>query len=103
VIPLELQCAYAKVPQPVSEFKFHPTRRWRFDYAWPEQKLAVEIEGGAFTNGRHTRGAGFIKDMEKYNAAAAAGWRVLRYTPSQVASGMVLEQVERLLKAESRL
>ena len=67
-------------PEPVPELRFHPTRRWRFDFAWPESRIAVECEGGVWTRGRHTRGAGFIADCEKYNAAAALGWCVFRCT-----------------------
>jgi len=62
----------------VKEHRFHATRRWRFDYAWIAHLLALEVEGGIWTRGRHTRGAGYQKDIEKYNAAALAGWRVLR-------------------------
>lgn len=68
----------------VKEFTFHPTRKWRFDYAIPAHKIAVEVEGGAWTQGRHTRPKGFIGDMEKYNAATLLGWRVLRVTPSDL-------------------
>lgn len=71
-----------QVPAPVAEHRFAPPRRWRFDYAWPEHRVALEVEGGVWTGGRHTRGAGFLKDMEKYNEAARLGWRVLRCTPS---------------------
>lgn len=77
-------CLVAGVPVPMPEYRFDTRRQWRFDWAWPDQKIALEIEGGAFTQGRHTRGAGFLKDMEKYNAAAVAGWRVLRVTPGQM-------------------
>ncbi len=84
VPPLIGLCRAAGLPVPVAEHRFAPPRRWRFDYAWPEQKVAVEIDGGAFVQGRHTRGAGFVKDMEKSNAAVLAGWRVLRYTPQQL-------------------
>ncbi|MDR3245012.1 MAG: hypothetical protein LBT50_01105 [Prevotellaceae bacterium] len=65
----------------VKEFLFHPTRKWRFDYALPAHKIALEVEGGAWTNGRHTRPQGFINDIEKYNAATLLGWRVFRVTP----------------------
>ena len=69
-----------ELPTPVPEHKFHPKRRWRFDFAWPEHMVAVEIEGGVWNNGRHNRASGFIADCDKYNAAALLGWRVLRYT-----------------------
>lgn len=59
-------------------------RRWRFDYAHPALKIAIEIEGGIYSGGRHTRGKGFINDMEKYNVAIIDGWKLLRYTPQQI-------------------
>jgi very-short-patch-repair endonuclease len=62
-------------------------RRWRFDFACESLKIAIEVEGGAWTRGRHTRGTGFISDMLKYNRAATMGWRVLRYTPEQFSGG----------------
>ena len=71
-----------KLPAPVPELRFAPPRKWRFDYAWPEQKVALEVEGGVWTNGRHTRGAGFLADVAKYNRAAILGWRLLRCTPA---------------------
>ena len=71
---------------PVKEYKFHPTRKWRFDYAFPESMVAVEVEGGVWTGGRHTSGAGFLKDMEKYNTALLHGWRVYRVTPKTLTS-----------------
>ena len=67
-----------------TEYKFHPHRRWRFDYANPELKIAVEQEGGVWISGRHNRGKGFLGDMEKYNAAIVMGWRVLRYPPDKM-------------------
>jgi len=77
----------SRLPIPVREWKFHDTRKWRFDFAWPDRKLAVELEGGIWINGAHNRGLHFTSDCEKYNAAALLGWTVLRYT-----SGM-LEQM----------
>lgn len=63
------------------EISFHPARRWRFDFAWPAARVAVEVEGGIWSAGpsRHLTGAGFIEDAEKYNAAAALGWCVQRW------------------------
>lgn len=62
------------------EFRFHSERRWRFDCAVPRRKLAFEYEGAVFTAGRHSRGAGIVKDAEKYNEAALLGWTVIRLT-----------------------
>ena len=75
------------------EHRFHPVRRWRFDFALIDYKLAIEVEGGVWTKGRHTRPTGFIKDMEKYNAAAALGWRVLRFTPDQLLKQKTIETI----------
>lgn len=66
------------------EYQFALPRKWRFDFCWPDLKLAVEIEGGTWIQGRHSRGKGFEKDAEKYNTAAMLGWLVLRFTTRQV-------------------
>jgi len=66
------------------EYVFHPTRKWRFDWAMPEAKVAVEVEGGVWMGGGHTRGAGYSANLEKYNAAAALGWIVFRFTPKML-------------------
>lgn len=68
----------------VKEYKFHPERKWRFDYAIPKYKIALEVEGGVWTRGRHTRPKGFLSDMEKYNTATLYGWRVFRTTPNDL-------------------
>lgn len=68
----------------VKEYKFHPERRWRFDYAVPAYKIALEVEGGVWTQGRHTRPQGFLGDIEKYNTATLMGWRVFRTTPTDL-------------------
>lgn len=68
----------------IKEFKFHPERRWRFDYAIPQYKIALEVEGGVWTQGRHTRPQGFLGDIEKYNTATLMGWRVFRITPTDL-------------------
>lgn len=68
------------IPAWVEEHRFDRVRKWRFDFAWPSRMLAVEVEGGTHSGGRHTRGAGYAADCEKYNAATISGWRVLRFT-----------------------
>lgn len=57
----------------LAEHRFHPVRKWKIDFYLPEYGIAIEIEGGAWTRGRHTRGKGFINDMEKYNEISIAG------------------------------
>ncbi len=76
--PLDGQPAF---PEPCREYLFHPSRRWRLDLAWPDRKVAVELEGGVYFGlGRHTRAVGYEGDCYKYSHAAALGWRVLRFT-----------------------
>lgn len=79
-------CALHGLPTPVSEHKFHPKRRWRFDYAWPDKLTAVEIDGGIWRKGggAHSRPSNILRDMEKINAAVLLGWRVLRFTPDRL-------------------
>jgi very-short-patch-repair endonuclease len=87
-----------KIKKPQKEFKFLQDRRFRFDFAWPEEKLAVEIEGGVWTGGRHTRGKGYISDMEKYNLATLNGWKLLRYTPDQIMKIEIYDQIKLCLE-----
>lgn len=94
---LALQIRAVKLPEPVREHRFHETRKWRFDFAYPAQKLAIEVEGGVWSGGRHTRGSGFTKDCEKYNAALMNGWRVYRCTPDMIKKGIVVADLSILL------
>jgi len=94
--PLVNLCRAVKIAEPVPEYRFH-TRRWRFDYAWPLHMLAMEIDGGVWTQGRHSRGAGKIADMEKLSEAAILGWRVLYAVPDDLKNGLALDRVMRAL------
>lgn len=85
-----------KIPEPVKEFRFHHTRKWRIDFAWTDIKLACEIEGGCWIGGRHTSGAGFVKDMEKYNALTENGWALLRYQPNKIDYEQIKRVYEKL-------
>jgi very-short-patch-repair endonuclease len=87
-------------PEWVEEHRWHPTRQWRFDFAWPKERVALEVEGGVWTGGRHNRAAGFIEDCEKYNEATADGWRVVRVTKEQIDSGRAVAWLQRLLACE---
>ena len=98
---LVLRQYFPILPAPETEYRFHPKRRWRFDFAWPKMKLAVEVEGGTWSGGRHTRGGGFAKDCEKYNAAVMLGWRVLRFTSGMIKRGEALEFLCELMNQET--
>ncbi len=82
-------------PPLVREHRFAPPRRWRFDFAHPASRVAVEVEGGVWNRGRHNRPKGFIADCEKYSAAALAGWTVVRLTRGQITE----EKVEEIIAA----
>lgn len=84
----------------VKEYKFHPTRRWRFDYALPQHKIALEVEGGVWTGGRHIRPQGFLGDIEKYNTAALMGWRVFRTTPDELIRTSTLNLLKQAITGE---
>ncbi len=86
-----------RMPSPVTEYDFAKPRRWRFDLAWPGLQLAVEVEGGTWVAGRHTRGDGYRKDCEKYNAAVLLGFRVLRFTTEMVESGEAAKTIKEAL------
>lgn len=85
------------LPAPETDHRFHPTRRWRFDGAYPDRLIAYEVEGGTWSGGRHVRGKGFERDCIKYNEAALLGWRVLRFTGAMVEDGRAVEILERAL------
>lgn len=80
------------------EYKFHPKRKWRADFALKNYKILVEIEGGVYTNGRHTRGSGFVKDCEKYNNAVMLGWKVLRFPTHEVMDNTAIEFLVEYIK-----
>ena len=93
---IEKYCGAEVVP----EFRFHPSRRFRIDYAIPSHRIAIEIEGGAWIGGRHTRGRGFIGDMEKYNLLTEYGWRLLRYQPGKIDYSQIARVVDSTQKCE---
>lgn len=84
----------------VREFRFHPIRKWRFDFAWPEQKIAVEVQGGIWLgkSGAHTSGKGRTRDIEKSNMAAKMGWRMLQIAPEHIKNGDALMWIKGILE-----
>ena len=95
---LAMHLRAARLPSPERELQFAKPRRWRFDFAWPQYMLALEVEGGTWTGGRHTRGKGFEADLEKYNTATLMGWRVVRVTSAMARDGRALRLVESALE-----
>lgn len=125
-LPIDLQILAAKLPEPESEYRFHPVRKWAFDRAWPDQKIAFEIEGGGFgrmvilgpgsverrkgksipvtgmlrIGGRHNTGQGAQADCEKYSWAAILGWMVIRATTTMIRDGLAITLLEAAFKAK---
>lgn len=89
-----------ELPEPEREYRFHTKRRWRFDLAYPVKMLAVEIEGGVWSGGRHTTGAGFSADCEKYNEASLLGWRIIRVTGDHIENGAAIDWIRRALREQ---
>lgn len=82
----------------VGMHEYRRGRNWRCDFAWPDRKLIVEVEGGVYTQGRHVRPSGFTKDLEKYNALTEAGWKLLRFSRREVTSGEALNVIRRVIE-----
>lgn len=83
--------------KPERQYRFHDVRKWRLDFAFPDAKVAIEVDGGTFTGGRHTRGRGYAEDCRKRAEAMLLGWRVLNATGEQVKSGEALRWTQALL------
>lgn len=104
-------CQQSSLPKPVPEYRFGAMHSggpgkglrerlkasglsdWRFDWAWPDEKVALEVEGGLFNGGFHAHPTGIRRDMAKYNAAGARGWIVLRCLPEELLRASTLELV----------
>lgn len=87
----------------VKEHLFHPTRKWRLDYAVISHKIAIEVEGGVFTRGRHVRPIGFLNDIEKYNSATLLGWRIFRVTPDDLLRTKTLNMLKEAISNPNSL
>lgn len=95
----------ARLPKPVTEYVFMQDRDFRFDAAYPQEKVAIEVEGGTGHGGgksRHTTPSGFKKDCEKYGEAAVLGWCLLRFPPDMLRDGSAVAMIGRALKARRK-
>ncbi len=86
------------LPEPVAEYRFHRTRRWRADFCWPEQKVILEIQGGIWTKGRHTRGKALLGEWQKLNTAAGMGYRFIFCQPTALNRIETLDYIENAIK-----
>ena len=86
-----------KLPKPEEEYKFLKDRRFRFDFAYPEYRIAIEVQGGIWCKGGHSSGKGIIRDCEKYNLAQLNGWTLLLFTADSVHSGEAVRVISMLL------
>lgn len=91
------------LPKPELEYEFACGRKWRFDFGWPEHKIALEVEGGMWLHkygkkSGHFQGEHVMRDFEKYNTAAALGWRLIRCTPQQLMTTPILVLLKHAFK-----
>lgn len=86
------------LPTPLEEYQFHPDRKWRFDFAFPFEKVALEVDGGIWIGGGHNRGAQLKKTWEKENEANAIGWHIFKCEPKDLCSKSVVEFLKRAMK-----
>jgi len=87
------------LPEPEREYRFHDTRRWRLDFAYPDKKIGIEVQGGTYIRGAHSRGTGLERDYEKYNQAQVLGWDVYQFSRKMIESGEAIETIRRVLEA----
>ena len=115
---LLIQVKACKLPMPEREYRFGAVaaggpgkglrkrlqeaglKDWRFDFAWPDLMLAVEVEGGGWIQGRHNRGEGFLMDLRKYGAAQRMGWTVYRTAGELIKSGEAVHTIKELIRAK---
>lgn len=99
-VEFKLLCKDRGLPIPTREVKFAaPDRDWRADFGWEPEKLLLEVEGGAWSGGRHTRGSGYLEDMVKYNQMTLRGWRLVRVTPQTLCTEETISMLKTLLEA----
>jgi|SRR5262245_31253796 len=104
-IPFPLRCRLEHLPQPMPEYHFaiDGGRRWRFDWAWPRQRVALEVDGGVYTRGRHVRVRGYLADIAKLNEAQLLGWIVLRCVPADLTMAPLYALLRRAFHARAML
>jgi very-short-patch-repair endonuclease len=96
---LALQIRALGLPEPIREYPAIKGRKFRFDFAWLEHKVLVEVNGGTYTQGAHSTGRGIARDYEKANLAVLQGWRVLAFDSKAVKNGAAVDVIRQALEA----
>ena len=96
---LAMQCIADGITSFEQNYVFDSKRKFEIDLAVPDQRCGIEIQGGVWNSktGAHGSPIKILRDMEKSNLLVLSGWRVLRYTPSQVNNGEAIEGLKALL------
>ena len=97
---LAFQIRAMGLPEPVREYRAVAGRRWRWDFAWLDERLLVEVQGGVWIGGAHGRGTGIRRDYEKNNAAALLGFKVLQFGTNEVQDGTAVAMIAKALGVE---
>ena len=97
---LAFQIQAMGLPEPEREYQAVPKRKFRYDFAFVQEKLLIEVQGGIWIRGSHARPKGITRDMTKLNLAQLAGWRVLQFSPAMVRSGEAVEMIAKALGVE---
>jgi len=90
------------LPIPEREVAFARSigRRWRFDFAYPDKMVAIEVQGGIYVRGAHSRGTGLERDYEKINNAQMLGWTVFQFSRKMIENGQAIKFIKKALKGE---
>ena len=96
-VPFDRLCISCGLPKPVAEFVFAYPRKWRWDWAWPADGVALEQHGGIWVHGKHSRGAGQLNDFAKWSEGAALGWRIIHVVPDHLESSVTFELIRQAL------
>jgi hypothetical protein len=94
---LEVKLSENGAPKGIREYKFDPTRQWRIDLAWPNKLVGVEVQGGIWISGAHTRGSGILLDSEKSLAASSQGWRLIPVVPEFITDNTAVRGITNAL------
>lgn len=97
---LALQIRALELPEPIREYQAIKGRKFRFDFAWVDARLLVEVNGGTYTKGAHSTGQGIARDYEKIRLGQDCGWKVYPFDGKAIKSGEAVEIIRKALEVE---